>query len=87
MVKGGSRPHNLIDILVYGTRATPKAYRVEVDARMSHGERGAQSNDQWVRWMNVFIPYVDKQMEVFAERTAHIIADSLEDEVPSAEEF
>lgn len=84
MVKGRAKNWNLIDILVYGTRKTPMAYRVEIDARVQHGSRGAQDNDQWRRWMERFVPYVDRKLNEFADKIAEAVGDSLEEEI---EEF
>lgn len=87
MIAGSGRSWNLIDILVYGTRATPKAYRVEIDKRVARGMRGPQSNDEWIAWMNVFVPYVDKKLNELTDKLADMIADNLEHEMISVEEI
>jgi hypothetical protein len=75
---------NLIEILTRGTGSSPKAYRVYIkkggeyvlfDKRISKGTRGPQSNQQWINWMNEFIPYVDAQLEHLADRLEVAVAE------------
>jgi hypothetical protein len=75
MVKGKGRYWNLVNLLAEGTRPSKGAYRVAIDARIKTGERPGTTGDQWTKWMNVFIPYVDKKINEMADTVAELTAD------------
>jgi hypothetical protein len=96
MVAGKASPYNLIDLLANTHQPSPGAYlvsstikgkHVEIDARIKRGTRGVQENDQWIKWMNNFVDYVDKQMKVLADEIGETVADSLVSEINTPEEF